>query len=89
MDESPTERLTWQDALDEGRAGEALARYRRSEQVDGDIYDALDALAAMQVALRDKGYARAVRALGDVERRPRLCGLGRARGRPVTTEKGR
>ena len=60
----------WQNALAEGRAGEALAQYRRSEGINEEVYDALDALAAMQAALRDKGYARAVRVLGKVENRP-------------------
>ncbi len=68
-DPDMTDPFTWQDALNEGRAGEALAQYRRSENLDEAVYETLDALAAMQAALREKGYTRALRALR-VERRP-------------------
>ena len=66
------ETSTWQALLAEGRAAEALAQYRRSENADETVYDTLDTLATMQNALREKGYARAVRALNKLERRPDL-----------------
>ena len=64
------ETSTWQDLLAQGRAVEALAQYRRSEMIDETVYEALDALATVQTALRDKGYARALRAVSKLEHRP-------------------
>lgn len=61
---------SWQNLLDQGRATEALAQYRRSETVDEKVYETLSALATMQIALRDKGYARAVRVVSKLTPRP-------------------
>lgn len=66
QDETPS----WQTSLAEGRAGEALAHYRRAETQDEAVYEALDTLAAVQTALREKGYARALRAVRKLGVRP-------------------
>lgn len=83
-----TDSLTWQDALAAGRAGEALALYRRSQQIDDAVYEALDTLAAMQVALREKSYTRALRGVSKLEQRPDLLDWDGLEADLVRVQKG-